>query len=1085
MDNDTINSTEDAKVFERLLRNAPGGIFSYAADGDQQFDFISGNMLRFLGYTRAEFLAKTGNRFPMMIYEPDRKNVLATIDSQIKSSSYDDCEYRIQKKDGSLVWVHDQGHIITDDDGRRLYYVVILDITENVETHRRLAQHSVELEKRNLELQNMVDGIPGGIRVFKRVGDAIVCVSANQYYADMIGVDKQQLIGETFGHLETRVHPDDVVRHRTETIDNLDRHRHSEGTYRFYNCRSHAFRWYRLEARLARQPDGTDLAYFHYTDIDDLKKAEVEEQESQRRYELAVKGAHLAVWEYDIATKRLIVPAGAASEYARLRYGFDRPVIENVPESMLPLGLTDEDRQRFMDVYQEIRAGHEYVTADVWFRSPFASEPRCERLTYYVVKDDAGRPVKAYGIGSDITVSMQEQARFRQSINAIFAANPDALCTFQINLSKNVCYEGNGASPYILKALQAATADELFANANAIIISPADRQAFSTIFSRARLLEAYAKGRADAQLEYRRQDGAGHAIWARTYLHMLMNPGTGDVEGVLYSLDVSRERQQAEILRIITSQEYDLIALLHLGASTIEPVFMGDKLPQAYRETLMAPGFVSSFAALCARALHDWIDEESKPEYEVNIHEDYFRRQLDGHGHYDFTMREHFPDVPGGTMYRKFQHYYLYPDDRDTVLVIESDVTATYRQQQQELAKERDLRRQAMAASQAKSDFLSRMSHDIRTPLNGIIGMSYIAAGQPNPPATADCLAKIDTSSKFLLGLINDILDMSKAESNRIELHPEPYPVAEFKQYMDAVIRPLCLEKGQKLTITVDMPAGQVPVQDKLRINQIVFNLLSNAVKYTPENGTITYQAAAGPAADGRMTMHIEVSDNGIGMSDSFQKVLFTPFSQEGRDDVSEQRGSGLGLAITKKLVDLMGGTISVDSQIGRGTTFIVDMPVTMVPEEANRPRTVSSDVSMGQGSLEGRHVLLCEDHPLNQQIATTLLQRRGVIVTVAADGQQGVAQFNRSTIGFYDAILMDIRMPVMDGYEATRRIRALGRADAVTVPIIAMTADAFDDDVEKCQAAGMDRHLSKPIDPRRLYDTLAEMIAGRHADAR
>jgi CheY-like chemotaxis protein/two-component sensor histidine kinase len=368
------------------------------------------------------------------------------------------------------------------------------------------------------------------------------------------------------------------------------------------------------------------------------------------------------------------------------------------------------------------------------------------------------------------------------------------------------------------------------------------------------------------------------------------------------------------------------------------------------------------------------------------------------------------------------------------------------------------------------------MSHDIRTPLNGIIGMSYIASGETNPPRTADCLAKIDTSSKFLLGLVNDVLDMAKAESGSVELHPEPYRAEDFSNYIDAVIRPLCREKKQTLCVDVGRADGVVPLMDVLRVNQIFFNLLSNAVKYTPEGGTISCVVRDRRGPNGKLALTAKVSDTGIGISEAFQEVLFDPFTQEQRDDASERRGTGLGLAIVKRLLDSMGGSISVKSRVGEGTTFTLLAEFDCVPDEGAASGTAPGGED-DAAVLAGRRVLLCEDHPLNQEIARALLSARGVSVETAENGRQGVELFRKSPVGYFDAVLMDIRMPVMDGYAAAKNIRSLRRADAGSVPIIAMTADAFADDVRKCFAAGMNGHIAKPVDPSRLYAVLSDVL--------
>jgi len=387
-------------------------------------------------------------------------------------------------------------------------------------------------------------------------------------------------------------------------------------------------------------------------------------------------------------------------------------------------------------------------------------------------------------------------------------------------------------------------------------------------------------------------------------------------------------------------------------------------------------------------------------------------------------------------------------------------------------------KREADTANQAKSEFLSRMSHDMRTPLNGIIGVTNLAERLDNTPQMTDYLGKIDTSSKFLLGLINDVLDMSKAESGKLELHPEPYDLQRFSDYLDAVIAPLCREKHQKFLVDAESLPGVVPKLDPLRVNQIFFNLLSNAVKYTPEGGTITCRLRTESLGGSRLSITAEVSDTGIGISEDFQKVLFDPFTQENRSDVTETRGTGLGLAIVKKIVDAMGGTISVRSELHKGTAFTVRFEADSVSADALAHRNPADAEAAGDdAALAGKHVLLCEDHPLNQEIARTLLEAKGMLVDIAEDGRRGAEMFRQSPPGHYGVVLMDIRMPVMDGYAAAREIRAMPRADAKTVPILAMTADAFADDVQKCLAAGMNGHLAKPIDPAKLYDALRDKL--------
>jgi CheY-like chemotaxis protein len=392
---------------------------------------------------------------------------------------------------------------------------------------------------------------------------------------------------------------------------------------------------------------------------------------------------------------------------------------------------------------------------------------------------------------------------------------------------------------------------------------------------------------------------------------------------------------------------------------------------------------------------------------------------------------------------------------------------------------------EAEEANRAKSEFLSRMSHDIRTPLNGIIGMTYLAKEEPVTPAVANYLDKIDTSSKFLLGLVNDILDMSKAESGKIVLHPEAYPLKDCLAYLEAVIAPLCREKNQQFVKNVASQDEIVPLLDKLRVNQILFNLLLNAVKFTPEGGTITISFDYASINDSKkLNIHFSVQDTGVGMSEKFLKVIYQPFAQEDHADPTMPRqGTGLGLTITKKLVEAMDGTIAVQSEAGKGTRFDVSLPADTITKEEYQAKldALKSAKEASPDSLRGKRILLCEDNALNQEIAKRLLLDKGMEVTIASDGVRGVELFAQSPEGHFDAILMDIRMPLKNGYEAARDIRALPREDVKSIPIIAMTADAFADDVQKCLEAGMNAHLAKPINPAAMYQKLAQLIAQRY----
>lgn len=374
-------------------------------------------------------------------------------------------------------------------------------------------------------------------------------------------------------------------------------------------------------------------------------------------------------------------------------------------------------------------------------------------------------------------------------------------------------------------------------------------------------------------------------------------------------------------------------------------------------------------------------------------------------------------------------------------------------------------------ASAAKTDFLSRMSHDIRTPLNVIIGSGYLAQKENNPPATRKYLQDIDISGKLLLSLVNDVLDLNKVESGKMELFPVPYSYREFRTEISAVIAPLCAEKGISFSVEGD-ENGPAYLLDKVRINQIFCNILSNSVKFTPSGGHISMTFAASAPSQGVSRLEFTASDDGRGMSGEFQQHMFDAFTQEHAEKAAAGQGTGLGLAIVRNLVTLMGGEISVTSAPDKGTVFRICLfaPVTAETDEAQ-------SAPEGYASLSGKRILLCEDHPLNAEIAVSMLGNAGMKTERAENGKAGLEMFAASEPLYYDAVLMDVRMPVMNGIEAAKAIRALNRPDAQTVPIIAMTANAYEADVRNCLNAGMNAHTSKPIDPPALFSLLMREI--------
>ena len=383
--------------------------------------------------------------------------------------------------------------------------------------------------------------------------------------------------------------------------------------------------------------------------------------------------------------------------------------------------------------------------------------------------------------------------------------------------------------------------------------------------------------------------------------------------------------------------------------------------------------------------------------------------------------------------------------------------------------------KKAEAANEAKTEFLQRMSHDIRTPINGICGMINVADHYAdNMEKQTECRAKIKKTSHLLLELINEVLDMSKLESDEVVLEDIPFNLNSIFEEILGVIEHMAAEQNIRIIWEEKEVTHWNLIGSPVHVKRILMNILSNAVKYNKENGYVYISCREIPSKQTAMpTLEFVCRDTGIAMTEAFQKRIFEPFAQEHAGSRTKFAGTGLGMPITKKLVEKMGGTISFESKEGTGTTFVIRIPFQIDADMKDRTETEEKT----ETSIQGLHVLLTEDNELNMEIAEFVLQNEGAVVTKAWNGQKAVDIFRKSRPGEFDAILMDIMMPVMNGYEAAKMIRSLDREDAKVIPIIAMTANAFTEDKMRAKEAGMDEHIAKPVDGKLLVKVINELV--------
>lgn len=655
----------------------------------------------------------------------------------------------------------------------------------------------------------------------------------------------------------------------------------------------------------------------------------------------------------------------------------------------------------------------------------------------------------------------EEEKRFQDT-----AESKNALTRARANITKDII-EVYRAGPNIGVCHEGMPFSRAVSALSATAIRDEKRKEILDTFSLENLSAPISLEETPATLEYLRGTNDGGVIWARTSAKRFLHPETRDIMCFLYTYDISKEKNPEMITKRITEIEYDRIVLIDVstGAMTIYQS-LEDSCPDAsnYRNGLntILGGYV--------------LDEELPEAVRVmkldNILRELERQEL-------FSCSFNVQDKRGGKARKKWQFCYL-DDIRRFILATKSDVTEIFNEQARQQEMLREALAQAKQASLAKSEFLSRMSHEIRTPMNAIIGMSAIAAQcVDDPEQVSDCLAKVGISARFLLILINDILDMSRIESGKVVIKKEKIPFEEFINGINTI----CCEQAEAKGVDYDCVMMTFTesgyLGDPIKLQQILINIISNAIKFTPAGGRVRFAVSQDRISAGKAYMRFSVNDTGIGIKEEFITKIFDPFEQEYSGASSAYGGTGLGLAISRNLAELMGGRITVSSIEGAGSEFVITLPLELCEERPCRgeKKYAGAREPKIKYDFSGRRVLLAEDHLLNVEVARRLLTSVGLEVEVAENGLAAIEAFVANPDHYYDLILMDIRMPLMDGLTAARSIRHTEKADARSIPIVAMSANAFDEDVEKSKSAGMNEHLAKPIDPKLLCDTLARYL--------
>ncbi len=432
---------------------------------------------------------------------------------------------------------------------------------------------------------------------------------------------------------------------------------------------------------------------------------------------------------------------------------------------------------------------------------------------------------------------------------------------------------------------------------------------------------------------------------------------------------------------------------------------------------------------------------------------------------------EYFPQTTKETRYAKV--YFLPDSDKNGCVLKFKDITAYH----EELQKINEKLKSAEKESQAKTDFLSNMSHEIRTPMNGILGMLSLAkAHEVNPDLVDEYLNKAENLSQFLLRLINDILDMSRIESGKMQLENKRFSMQALSMKIDNMFKGTAKEKGINWTVEMQDFDTKYVVGDEMRLSQVIVNFISNALKFTPAGGYVTVTFKQMEIIENKMHFMVRVRDTGKGIKKDFISKIFKPFEQEDASTAHNYGGSGLGMAISDNIVKLMNGQILIESEEGKGSEFVVYLALPVAKNQEEEQITVENNDSNIEFSIEGVKILLAEDNDINAEVAKEILEMHGAVITRASNGKEAVDMFADNSQGTFDVILMDIQMPEMDGWEATKTIRQLQREDA-DIPIIAMTANAFIEDQRHSIEVGMNGHVNKPVNYKEIKQIIGKCL--------
>ena len=1172
--NDTIRRQK--AFFQSLYDTTLCALVQYDLNGT----FLNANAFTFdvIGYTEEQFRTETGGSLMSIVHPCDVDTVREHIERLIADRRPTVYNCRIIRRDGAVRWVCASANIINNMDGVPVIQAAYSDVTE--------------LQRVERERDSTYDSIPGGVAKVL-IGTQLSLLEANDNFFQMLGTDRTAYKGTL-----SAVAPADRGAIVTAFMEAAETDAPVDIEYRCRRFDNEQTIWIHLIARFVENAHGAKVYQCVFIDITKQKTAQIQLYRERDRYRIIMENSADVIYEYDRKTDTVVF-------YETIRRGDETEIAKHVSPNFSKK-LYDqkiahpEDAETAMRVFSGTQGG----SAEVRLRNLKINGDYVWCLLQGQPVYENGALARVVGIIRDITENKrisQEKERLQRIFDLELRRDYESICQINPSTGRYVMWTPSNASYYDIPT--SGIFSEELAHAISRIVCGEDQETCLKTLSIGNMLKTLEEEK-EGTCYYRVLTPDGSLRWkCARYTYF------GDDGSILLNV------RDVHDIRIAQQQEENRFrAILR---ETCEYIIETDVETKSY--TLHLPTLInrypleacSDYGSLIARYSERYVAPEDRESFlrAVSLPEALSRMRREGGS----CSIKYTVNTNGSPAYKTWNmSLYRYDDNREYMLSYILDITKLVLEQQEkerEAERNRQIIKDALTAaeqaSRAKSDFLSRMSHEIRTPMNAVIGMTTIAAASlDNRDKLTDCLGKIGLSSRYLLSLINDILDMSRIESGKVSIINEEFDFRSFVEGISSLIYPQAKNKNIVFDLNIEGVVDERYRGDPLRLNQVLINILSNALKFTPEWRSVHLSIRETRRVRDRAYLQFIVRDTGIGMEKGLLERIFEPFEQGGASISHSYGGSGLGLAISSNLISLMNGHISVSSTPGVGSEFVVELPLLTVPDntpkqdvsledirvlvvdddlvtcehttlilnrigvdaeyvtsgkaavtrvksalqrhtcynialvdwkmpdmdgvetarsirrivgpdtlviimsaydwteiearareagvdffiskpifqsvvqdvllKATRRRQSADTLPVQKEDFAGRRILLVEDNEINMEIARTLLEFRNASVDGACNGQQAVEMFRSSPQNHYDAVLMDVRMPVMDGIAATQAIRGLDRADAATVPILAMTANAFAEDIERSRKAGMNEHLAKPIEPETLYARLA-----------